>query len=85
MAVEGYCPAPGGRHSYVINGNMIAGFALVATPAEYGASGIMTFMVSHHGKVYEKDLGPKCREWVQNRMIGFNPDKTWTDVDAATR
>ena len=50
---------PGGQYNYVINGNMIAGFALVAFPAEYGTSGIMTFLVSHHGKVHQKDLGPR--------------------------
>ena len=49
--------APGGAYSYVINGRMIAGFAMVAYPAEYGESGVMTFIVSHNGKVYEKDLG----------------------------
>ena len=49
--------APGGAYSYVINGRMLAGFAMVAYPAEYGRSGVMTFIVSHNGKVYEKDLG----------------------------
>jgi hypothetical protein len=51
--------APGGAYSYVINGRMIAGFAAVATPAEYGRSGIMSFMISHNGKLFEKNLGPK--------------------------
>jgi hypothetical protein len=49
--------APGGAYSYVINGRMIAGFGMVAYPAEYGESGVMTFIVSHNGKIYEKDLG----------------------------
>ena len=49
---------PGGAYDYVINGNMIAGFALVAWPAEYDQSGIMTFLVNHQGRVFEKDLGP---------------------------
>jgi len=49
--------APGGAYNYIINGRMIAGFAMVAYPAEYGTSGVMTFVVSHNGKVYEKDLG----------------------------
>jgi hypothetical protein len=69
----------GGRYSYVINGNMIAGFALVAFPAEYGQSGIMTFLVSHHGKVLQKDLGPKTHE-LAGQMKVFNPDGTWTEV-----
>ena len=51
--------APGGKYDYIINGNMIGGFALVAWPAEYGESGIMTFIVNQQGRVYQKDLGPK--------------------------
>ena len=70
---------PGGRYNYVINGNMIAGFALVAFPAEYGTSGIMTFLVSHHGKVYQKDLGPRTGAIVQV-MQEYNPDASWTEV-----
>jgi hypothetical protein len=49
--------APGGRYDYIINGNMIGGFAVIAVPDEYGVTGIMTFMVNHLGKVYEQDLG----------------------------
>ena len=71
--------APGGSYNYVINGNMIAGFALVAFPAEYGHSGIMTFLVSHHGKVYQKNLGPQTRK-IAAKMQGYNPDSTWTEV-----
>jgi hypothetical protein len=71
--------APGGRYSYVINGNMIAGFALVAFPAEYGKTGVMTFLVSHHGKVYQKDLGPRTAGIVK-AMQEYNPDATWTEV-----
>ncbi len=70
---------PGGRYNYVINGNMIAGFALVAFPAEYGNSGIMTFLVSHHGRVYQKDLGPRTVE-IAKEMQEYNPDSTWTEV-----
>ena len=70
---------PGGRYSYVINGNMIAGFALVAFPAEYGNTGVMTFLVSHHGKVYQKDLGPRTAALVK-AMQEYNPDKTWTEA-----
>ena len=51
--------APGGAYHYVINGNMIGGFALVAWPAEYGNSGIMTFLVNQQGRVYQSDLGPR--------------------------
>jgi hypothetical protein len=70
---------PGGRYSYVINGNMIAGFALVAFPAEYGNTGVMTFVVSHHGQIFQKDLGPRTAEIVK-AMLEYNPDKTWTEV-----
>jgi hypothetical protein len=70
---------PGGPYSYVINGNMIAGFALVAFPAEFGNTGVMTFLVNHQGKVYQKDLGPRTAEIVK-AMQDFNPDKTWTEV-----
>jgi hypothetical protein len=70
----------GGAYDYVINGNMIAGFALVATPARYGETGIKTFLVSHHGKVYEKDLGSDS-EAAAAQITTFNPDKTWTPVD----
>jgi len=70
---------PGGRYNYVINGNMIAGFALVAFPAEYGNTGVMTFVVSHHGKVYQKDLGPKTTE-IGRTMQEYNPDSTWKEV-----
>ena len=53
--------APGGAYNYVINGRMIAGFAMVAYPAQYGDSGVMTFIVSNNGKIYEKDLGKNSR------------------------
>ena len=69
--------APGGAYEYVINGKMIAGFALVAWPADYGNAGVMTFIVNHQGKVYQKDLGPKTTELVK-RMKAYNPDGTWT-------
>ena len=70
---------PGGQYNYVINGNMIAGFALVAFPAEYGNTGVMTFLVSHHGKVYQKDLGPRTAEMVK-AMQEYNPDATWAEA-----
>jgi len=71
--------APGGRHDYVINGNMIAGFAMVAYPADYGTSGIMTFLVSHNGTVYENDLGPDT-PFLGAAMHEYNPDDMWKDV-----
>ena len=64
--------APGGAFSYLINGRMIAGFAMVAYPDEYGATGIMTFIVSNNGKIYEKDLG-KGGALVKE----YNPTKSW--------
>ena len=70
---------PGGKYDYIINGNMIAGFALVAFPADYGVSGVMTFVVSHQGKVYEKDLGEKTAGIVK-KMKEYDPDKTWTEA-----
>ncbi len=72
---------PGGKYDYVINGNMIAGFALVAFPAHYGSSGIMTFAVNHQGKIFQKDLGPKTAEIVE-KMKEYNPDSSWEAVQA---
>lgn len=71
--------APLGAMDYVVEGIMIGGFALVAAPAEYGETGVKTFMVSHTGVVYEKDLGPGTLEEFQ-KMERFNPDKSWTPV-----
>ena len=71
--------APGGAYDYVVNGNMIAGFALVAYPSEYGKSGIMTLIVSHHGKVHEKDLGPNTSEDAA-RITRYDPDGSWQAV-----
>lgn len=68
--------APGGSYNYVINGNMIAGFALVAWPAQWGNTGVMTFMVNQQGKVYEADLGPKTGKYAAN-MKEFDPDDRW--------
>ena len=71
--------APGGAYDYVINGNMIAGFAMIAYPDQYGKSGVMTFIVSHQGKVYQKDLGPKTLDAARS-ITEYNPDSTWTLV-----
>ena len=72
--------APGGAYDYVVRGNMIGGFALVAYPAQYGASGIMTFIVNHDGVVYQKDLG-KSTEKTALAMKHFNPDSKWKKVE----
>src|SRR5262245_713938 len=71
--------APGGELDYVVNGKMIGGFALVAYPAEYRNSGVMTFIVSHAGDVFQKDLGPNTARLAE-RMTSFNPDSTWQKV-----
>ncbi len=68
--------APGGAFSYLINGHMIAGFALVAYPAKWGNSGVMTFIVNTQGRVYQKNLGPKTGE-LAPAMKEYNPDPTW--------
>ncbi len=75
--------AAGGALNYVVKGKMIGGFALVAYPAEYGNSGVMTFMVNHAGTVYQKDLG-KRTAMIARRMTSFDPDQTWKKVDATS-
>lgn len=72
--------AKGGALNYVVKGEMIGGFALIAYPAEYGVSGIKTFIVSHHGIVYEKDLG-SATPTLARQITRFNPDKTWKAVE----
>jgi hypothetical protein len=71
--------APGGAIDYVVRGSMIGGFALVAYPAEYGNSGVMTFLVNHKGDVLEKDLGQGTAK-IAAGMTSFNPDDTWKRV-----
>jgi hypothetical protein len=71
---------PGGAYDYVINGNMIAGFALLAYPAEHGNSGIMTFVVSHQGKVYQTNLGPDTASLAATMEL-YDPDEGWTLVE----
>jgi hypothetical protein len=71
--------APGGAYDYVVDGKMIGGFALVAYPARYSLSGIMTFIVNQEGAVYQKDLG-KSTEKAAEAMASFNPDQTWKRV-----
>ncbi|MGA9198246.1 MAG: DUF2950 domain-containing protein, partial [Pseudolabrys sp.] len=72
--------APGGAVDYVVRGKMIGGFALVAYPAEYGNSGVMTFLVNHTGTIFQKDLGPSTAKLAE-RMTSFNLDQTWKKVD----
>jgi hypothetical protein len=66
---------PGGEYDYVINGHMIAGFALVAYPAEYETTGIMTFVVNQAGDIFQKDIGPF------DGMSIYDPDDSWTPVE----
>jgi hypothetical protein len=68
--------ARGGVIHYILDGSMIGGFALVAWPAEYGVSGVQTFIINHDGTVYENNLGPETGR-VAAEMTEFNPDKTW--------
>jgi hypothetical protein len=68
--------ASGGKYNYIINGRMIAGFALVAWPAEWGNSGVMTFIVNQQGRIYEKCLGPKTAS-IARAMTAYDPDPTW--------
>ncbi len=69
--------AQGGSTNYIVNGRMIGGFGLVAFPARYGVSGVMTFIVNQDGTVYQKDLGPKTPH-LAIAMERFNPDRSWT-------
>ena len=78
--LKGQGPAAAhGEIDFVVKGVMIGGFALVAAPAEYKVTGVRTFMVSHNGVVYEKDLGPKTLDEFK-KMERFNPDASWTPV-----
>ncbi|MBV8273487.1 MAG: DUF2950 domain-containing protein [Cupriavidus sp.] len=69
--------APGGKHDYVVNGHMTGGFSLLAYPAKFGASGVMTFVVNQNGIVYEKNLGPRTGE-IARHMQAYDPDRSWT-------
>jgi hypothetical protein len=68
--------APGGRYDYIINGNMIGGFALVSWPAEYGESGVMTFIVNQQGRVRQRDLGQNTMRMTE-KMTAYDPDPSW--------
>lgn len=71
--------APGDAYNYIINGRMIAGFAMVAYPDKYGETGVMTFMVNHNGKIYEKDLGKEASENIGAKMTIFDPGPGWKE------
>jgi hypothetical protein len=72
--------AAGGKYNYIINGNMIAGYALVAYPDKWGSSGVMTFTVNQQGRVYEKNLGANTAK-IAGTMTEYDPDPTWKRVD----
>ena len=72
--------APGGKYGYIINGNMIAGYALVAYPDKWGNSGVMTFIINQQGRVYEKNLGSNTAK-LASAMTEYDPDPTWKLVE----
>jgi hypothetical protein len=72
--------APGGAKDYLVDGKMTNGFAFLAYPAEYHASGVMTFMINQDGVIVQKDLGPDTVK-LASAIAGYNPDKTWQEVD----
>ena len=72
--------APGGAYDYLVQQKLLGGFALVAYPADYQSSGVMTFIVNHAGKVYQKDLGEKTEETAQAITV-FDPDSSWQKVE----
>jgi hypothetical protein len=76
--------AKDGAYSYLAKGELVGGFALVAYPAEYGSSGVMTFIVNHDGVVFQKDLGEQTPS-VAGAMKSFDPDPTWKRVEPAPR
>ena len=71
--------AKGGAYSYLAQGRMIGGYALIAWPATYGNSGVMTFIINHDGVLFEKDLGPGSAA-AAAKIATFNPDKSWKAV-----
>jgi Protein of unknown function (DUF2950) len=76
--------APGGAYDYLVKGRMIGGFAVLAFPARYGASGIMSFMVNHEGVVYQKNLGRKTTE-AAAKLTSFNPDASWEEISEGAK
>ncbi|MCE7874161.1 DUF2950 family protein [bacterium CPR1] len=74
--------AAGGKYDYLINGNLIGGYAFIAWPIAYGNSGITTFIMNHNGKIYQRDLGPETESLVRE-ITRFDPGKGWTEVNSA--
>ncbi len=72
--------APGGARDYIVGGRMIGGFGVIAWPLRYGETGVMTFIVSQSGDVYQRDLGPETAQRAA-AIVVFNPDKDWTKAD----
>ena len=72
--------APGGKKSYIVNGDMPGGFALVAYPAKYGSSGVMTFVINQNGTVHQKDMG-KDTSTLAAKITEYNPDGSWEPVE----
>ncbi len=70
----------GGAYDYIVNGNMVAGFSVIAYPADYGSTGVMTFIANHEGEVFQKDLGNHTRAITMGMRV-FNPDDSWDTVD----
>jgi hypothetical protein len=68
--------APGGKYSYIINGNMIGGYAMVAYPEKWGNTGVMTFIINQQGRVYQKNLGANTAK-IAATMTEYNPDPSW--------
>jgi hypothetical protein len=76
--------APGGAMSYIVDGKMTQGFAMIAWPAEYGDSGIMTFLVGRDGRIVQKDLGEETASAVK-AIAAYDPDKSWSRAEPAAR
>ena len=72
--------APGGAKAYVVNGNMTGGFAVLAYPAGYRSSGVMTFLIDQDGAVFQKDLGNQTVDLAKG-INAFDPDSSWTPVE----
>jgi hypothetical protein len=75
--------APGGAKNYITDGKMTGGFALIAYPVEYRASGVMTFIINQDGQIYQKDLGPNTDQ-IAREMVAYNPDAMWQPVNKAS-
>jgi hypothetical protein len=72
--------APGGAHDYLVDGRLIGGFGAIAVPLEYGVTGVMTFIVSFHGVVYQQDLGANTAE-IAGKIASFDPGQGWQKAD----